>query len=124
MRLVNDSPDKDGPIAPFRTNGKHITKNSHGYRLLFRPEHPNAARHGWVMEHRVVMAEMIGRPLEKYEQVHHKNGIKDDNRPENLELWVISQPPGQRVPDIVEHAIRMLRQYAPEVLALSTELSA
>lgn len=56
----------------------------------------------WEAEHRVVMSRMLGRPLVKgLESVHHKNGIRDDNRPENLELWVGGIRYGQRATDIV-----------------------
>lgn len=64
-------------------------KDSFGYVLLWKPGHPNAkAGRGksYVYEHRFVMSEHLGRPLEKWEYVHHRNGIKDDNRIENLEI--------------------------------------
>lgn len=70
-----------------------------GYVLVYAPEHPAAMARNkrYVMEHRLVMESVIGRHLERHEQVHHKNGIRDDNRPENLELWSLRpQPPGQR----------------------------
>ncbi len=65
-------------------------KHPTGYILVrLTPEHPlycMADKHRLVSEHRLKMAQHIGRPLESHEVVHHKNGIKDDNRIENLEL--------------------------------------
>lgn len=70
-----------------------------------------------VLQHRLVMEQLIGRPLEAHESVHHINGVRDDNRPENLELWSRSQPSGQRVADKVAWALDLLALYAPERLA-------
>jgi len=64
-------------------------KDRFGYVLLWMPDHPNAkAGRGkaYVYEHRFVMSEHLGRPIEKWEFIHHRNGIKDDNRLENLEI--------------------------------------
>jgi hypothetical protein len=52
----------------------------------------------------VVMQQMLGRLLVDGESVHHKNGNRSDNRPENLELWW-SQPAGQRVEDLIAYVV-------------------
>jgi len=85
-----------------------------GYIYLYNPCHPNSSG-GCVFEHVVVMSETIGRPLRKGETVHHKNGIRSDNRPENLELWVKAHGSGQRVEDVIKDALRILKDY-PEMI--------
>ena len=63
------------------------------------------------MEHRAIMEQMLGRALSANEYVHHRNGIRTDNRPVNLELWSKSQPPGQRVEDKLRWARELIQQY-------------
>lgn len=85
-----------------------------GYRMLHLPDHPNAKSDGRIAEHTVVMAAKIGRPLRPGENVHHKNGHRADNRPENLELWRKAQPTGQRVADLIAFATQILSEYGDD----------
>lgn len=88
--------------------GKHI--NSDGYVKFSSGVHIGRP------EHRVIMEASLGRELTEYETIHHINGVRNDNRIENLELWSSRHPRGQRVSDLTEWALQHLKLYAPEKL--------
>lgn len=87
------------------------TYRKKGYIMRYIPGHPRGGARGHVFEHILVMEEVLGRYLYPNERVHHRNGVRDDNRPENLELWAKPHPSGARVEDLVIWAKEILRRY-------------
>lgn len=106
------------PFGQPDRKGRRSFIASTGYRMVQEPAHANATGNGYILEHRLVMSDMLGRPLETDEHVHHINGDKLDNRPENLELWTTSHPPGQRVADVLEWARSIIARYDGKQLSM------
>jgi HNH endonuclease len=103
---------RDGSFNGAWKGGK--TKHHAGYLMIRVPQHPRIAtmKSKYVFEHILVVEDLLGRYLTADETVHHRNGVRDDNRPQNLELWVKAQPSGIRVDDAIDWAWEILARYA------------
>ena len=104
----------DKPVKRSKRPKTERYVDKKGYIQVYVPDHPNAWADGWTPEHRLVMSDTLGRPLTSDEVVHHKNGDRADNRPENLELWTRAHPDGQRVDDLLAWATAFVERYAHE----------
>lgn len=104
---------KNGQSPTQRKKVGDATVLSDGYLELYMPEYPYAVQEweagirtryarGHIKEHRYVMEQWLGRKLFAWENVHHKNGNRQDNSRKNLELWCKTQPSGIRLEDMVD----------------------
>jgi hypothetical protein len=96
--------------------GDGILTDGQGYVHEYDP-----ARKKFIRQHRLVMERLLGRPLEKGENVHHKNGKRDDNRPENLELIIGAHFSGKRVKDDIH--LKDIERLALELYKLKLRLA-
>ncbi len=94
---------KYGPDSPSWRGGRAVKANGTILIMVARDDffYPMAEKSGYAAEHRLVMAKFLGRCLQRWEIVHHKNGIRNDNRLENLEF----------IPDIGGHSRMHLKGY-------------
>lgn len=87
---------------------------NNGYVIEYVPGHKQAFNDGRALQHRRMYADFLGRKLKEFENIHHKNGNRADNRLENLELWITKQPNGQRPEDLLVWAKWILEEYGNE----------
>lgn len=111
--------------VPVKAQSGNGSINGGGYRTIPVPTESRHLTNGQTSEaeHRLIMAIHLGRPLHPGEVVHHRNGVRTDNRIENLVLLSASHPKGQTIDDKVAHALEILGWYRPELLASPQDVS-
>jgi hypothetical protein len=107
------------PVCREVAQRQYPVTRKDGYVEVYRPGHPASRGNGWVLEHRWVLSEALGRPLAASESVHHRNGVCSDNRVENLQLKAGAHGRGLDIDDKVAHAVEILRLHRPEALSLA-----
>jgi hypothetical protein len=88
-----------------------------GYVMVFQKGHPRASKN-YVLEHILIMEEYLGRKLKPDENIHHRNGVKNDNSLSNLELWVKPQPAGITAKDAYAWARVIIERYQNDIKKL------
>lgn len=111
---THGNPRSDMPLREYVKGG------GRGFQYQGYIQRWDSERKKVVFDHRAVMEKFLGRPLRSVETVHHKNGNRADNRIANLELWVKSQPAGQRVLDLLEWAREIIALYSIDERKLKT----
>lgn len=99
---------RDGSITALRRDAPPGTKRRNRKYTQVKVGYGTGR---WEYEHRLVMAEHLGRDLRRDEVVHHKNGDGHDNRLKNLELWVTGHPRGQRIDEALAWAHELIARY-------------
>lgn len=114
LQSCEDDPTRFKGVKNVHWRGGRFISDD-GYVMVMAPEVAQRIAPGtsrvYVPEHRLIMEAKLGRPLLPQENVHHVNGIRTDNRIENLELWTKGQPAGHRVEDLLKYAHWILDTY-------------
>lgn len=104
---------RGGSGHPNWKGGRMVDKD--GYVTIWMPDHPMARKSGRILEHRLVMEKALGRGLKEEEVVHHKDGNKQNNHPDNLELFGcngdhLAHELKGRVPNWTQEGLEAMRQ--------------